>query len=192
MISLGRAVVPAGMIICRKATGEFRMHATVAVVALLLLVIPVLPARAADNEKAAEERKKIVLLAGRASHGFGAHDHLAGCNLLANKLKETKPAYETVVVKDGWPADEKVLDGADAIVIYCDGGANHPALPHADVLEKLSSKGTGIGCIHYAVEVSTEPGGPLWLKWIGGYFEINWSVNPHWEARFDALPAHAV
>ena len=157
-----------------------------------VLLFPVCAARAADDAKAAQERKKVVFLAGRASHGFGAHDHLAGCHLLANKLKEAKPAYETVVVKDGWPTDEKVLDGADAIVIYCDGGKNHPALPHVDVLDKLSSKGTGIGCIHYAVEVPKETGGPHWLKWIGGYFEINWSVNPHWEARFESLPSHPV
>ena len=158
----------------------------------LLFVFSALPVRAADDAQAARERKKIVFLAGRASHGFGAHDHLAGCHLLANKLKEAKPAYETIVVTDGWPTDEKVLEGADAIVIYCDGGANHPALPHVDLLDRLSSKGTGIGCIHYAVEVPAETGGPHWLKWIGGYFEINWSVNPHWEARFKSLPSHPV
>jgi len=158
----------------------------------LLFTFPALPARAADDTQTDKERKKIVFLAGRASHGFGAHDHLAGCHLLANKLKEAKPAYETVVVKDGWPTDEKVLEGANAIVIYCDGGANHPALPHVDLLGRLSSKGTGIGCIHYAVEVPEETGGPHWLKWIGGYFEINWSVNPHWEARFESLPSHPV
>ena len=169
------------------------MRAIVAVVALLLvLVLPVLRARGADDVKAPTERKKIVFLAGSASHGFGAHDHLAGCNLLANKLKEAKPLYEMVVVTDGWPTDEKVFDGANAVVIYCDGGENHPALPHVDVLDKLSSKGTGIGCIHYAVEVVADSGRKHWLKWIGGYFEINWSVNPHWEARIDALPAHAV
>ena len=147
---------------------------------------------AADAPSDAPERKKVVFLAGRASHGFGAHDHLAGCTLLANKLKEAKPGYETVVVKDGWPADEKVFDGANAVVIYCDGGANHPALPHVDVLDKLSARGAGIGCIHYAVEVPVETGGPHWLKWMGGFFEINWSVNPHWEAHFASMPSHPV
>jgi hypothetical protein len=167
------------------------MHRSLCVLALLL-ALPALPVRAADGAKAGDERKKVVFLAGRASHGFGAHDHLAGCTLLANKLKEAKPGYETVVVKDGWPTDEKVFDGADAVVIYCDGGAKHPALPHVDVLDKLSSRGTGIGCIHYAVEVPAETGGPSWLKWMGGYFETHFSVNPHWDARFDAIPSHAV
>ena len=146
---------------------------------------------ASSGAAAAPERRKIVFLSGKPSHGFGAHDHLAGCTLLANKLKEAKPAYETIVVKEGWPTDEAVLDGADAIVIYCDGGKNHLALPHADKLDALSDKGVGIGCIHYAVEVPAEHGKP-WLKWTGGYFEAFYSVNPHWAATFDALPGHAV
>jgi hypothetical protein len=95
-------------------------------------------------------------------------------------------------VKEGWPADEKVLDDASAIVIYCDGGDKHMALPHVQKLDELSNKGVGIGCIHYAVEVPADKGGQWWLKWMGGYFETNWSINPHWTARFDALPAHPV
>jgi hypothetical protein len=29
----------------------------------------------------AEDKKKIVFIAGNPSHGFGAHDHQAGCML---------------------------------------------------------------------------------------------------------------
>src|SRR5689334_6847895 len=74
------------------------------------------------------EHKKILFIAGGPSHGFGAHDHLAGCNLLANKLKVAKPGYETLVSK-GWPSDPKMLEAVDAIVIYCDGGPRHLAIP---------------------------------------------------------------
>lgn len=154
---------------------------------LFALAICPAPARAAADVA----KKKIVFIAGDPSHGFGAHDHLAGCNLLANKLKEGMPGYETLVVK-GWPDDEKVFDGADAVVIYCDGGPRHLALPHIRTLDKLSSKGVGIGCIHYAVEVPEDEGGEWWLKWMGGYFEINKSVNPHWTAKFEKLPGHPV
>ena len=66
------------------------------------------------------------------------------------------------------------------------------ALPHIRELDKLSSKGVGIGCIHYAVEVPEDEGGEWWLKWMGGYFETNLSVNPHWTAEFDKLPEHPV
>ena len=60
------------------------------------------------------------------------------------------------------------------------------------VLDKLASKGVGIGMIHYAVEVPEDEGGDYWLKWIGGYFQINKSVNPHWTANFNKLPDHPV
>ncbi len=28
------------------------------------------------------------------------------------------------------------------------------------------------------------------LNWMGGYFETNWSVNPHWKAKFEIYPEH--
>src|SRR5688572_17691058 len=92
MISLGRAVVPAVMIGRRKPRGEIRMRSIAVAFTALLFTFPALTARAADDTQTDKERKKIVFLAGRASHGFGAHDHLAGCHLLANKLKEAQPA----------------------------------------------------------------------------------------------------
>src|SRR4051812_25366507 len=110
--------------------------------------------------------KRVVFIAGGPSHGFGAHDHLAGCHLLANKLKEGMPGYDAVV-SQGWPADEKLFDGASAVVIFADGGPAHLALKHIEALEKMSRKGVGIGCIHYAVEVPEDSGGEWWLKWIG-------------------------
>ena len=144
-----------------------------------------------DAEKKDAEKKKVVFVAGGPSHGFGAHDHLAGCNLLANKLKEAKPAYETIV-SQGWPKDEAIFEGADAVIIYSDGGGGHPALPHIRTLDKLSGKGVGIGAIHYAVEVPADVGGEYWLKWMGGHFETHYSVNPHWVAHFKRYPKHAV
>jgi hypothetical protein len=139
----------------------------------------------------AADSTKIVFIAGGPSHGFGAHDHLAGCHLLANKLKEAMPGYDAVV-SSGWPKDSSVLENAFAVVIYCDGGPRHLAVPHIRELDQLSKKGVGIGCIHYAVEVTEDEGGEWWLKWMGGYFEINKSVNPHWTAKFEKLPDHPV
>ncbi|MCB1079833.1 MAG: NPCBM/NEW2 domain-containing protein, partial [Verrucomicrobiae bacterium] len=34
------------------------------------------------------------------------------------------------------------------------------------------------------------PSGDRFLDWIGGYFETNWSVNPHWVAKFESFPDH--
>ncbi len=93
---------------------------------------------------------------------------------------------------NGWPQDEKILDGADSIVMYCDGGGGHMALAHKQQIDALVKQGTGVVCIHYGVEVPKDNGGPEFLNWIGGYFEANYSVNPHWTAKFEKLPDHPI
>src|SRR6266436_6352807 len=70
---------------------------------------------------------KIVLVAGKPSHGAGQHEFNAGMLLLEKCLHQNK-GIETVVVKGGWPEDEKVLDGAASVVLYMDGGVKHPLL----------------------------------------------------------------
>ena len=58
------------------------------------------------------------------------------------------------MVRDGWPKDEKVFEGAKAIVLYMDGGSGHPAITpeHMAVLQKYIDKGVGFVNLHYAVE----------------------------------------
>src|SRR6516165_8187777 len=77
------------------------------------------PARAADT--------KIVLIAGKPSHGPGAHEFNAGTKLLVKCLNEV-PGVEAVFVPGGWPADESVLEGAKSVVFFMDGGKNHPMI----------------------------------------------------------------
>ncbi len=143
--------------------------------------------------KAAVPKKKIVFIAGPDSHGKGEHEHNGGCTLLAKALNDSLPGTEAVVVHNGWPQDESVLDNAAAIVFYLDGGgSDHLELVHASKMEKLIANGTGIVNLHFSLEVSADAGGDRFLKWIGGYFEINWSVNPVWEASFASFPDHPV
>jgi type 1 glutamine amidotransferase len=138
-------------------------------------------------------KKKIVFIAGPDSHGKGEHEHNGGSTLLAKALNDSLPGAEAVVVHNGWPQDESVLDNAAAVVFYLDGGGNdHLALVHAAKIEKLIATGTGIVNLHFALEVAAGDGGDRFLKWIGGYFEINWSVNPVWEASFARFPDHPV
>lgn len=146
----------------------------------------------------AQEKKKVVLIAGRVSHGFAQHEHVAGCKLLANWLNKSAPV-EAVVVENGWPKDESVLNGAAAIVIFCDGGRGHVALSPPENLKKLDAlneKGVGIGFIHYGVEpagADVKPNGRAeFLKWAGGYFETFYSVNPHWKGTFTQIGKHPV
>lgn len=148
------------------------------------------PGKHAAN--ASEARKKIVFIAGPDSHGKGEHEHNGGSTLLAKALNDSLPGAAAVVVHNGWPQDESVLDDADAIVFYCDGGGDHLALSHAAKLDKLVAKGVGIVNLHFALEVPEGESGGRFLKWIGGYFEINWSVNPVWDAHFASFPDHPV
>jgi len=139
-----------------------------------------------------DERKKIVLVAGPRSHGYGAHEHNAGCLLLAKCLNENMPNIHAAVYRNGWPKDPTAFDNADAIAMYCDGGGGHVVMRHLDEMDKHAKNGLGIACFHYGVEVPKGKPGNYLLDWIGGYFETFWSVNPHWEAEFKKLPAHPI
>jgi hypothetical protein len=166
-----------------------RTTAALVLTILSLALLPA-PARAADDAGSGA-KKKIFLLAGGPSHGFGAHDHLSGSHLLARRLNDSNLGIEAVVVQ-GFPKEKGALDGAAAVIMYCDGGGGHMGLTHTKELNALYEKGAGIGCIHYAVEVPKGKPGENWLRWMGGYFETEWSVNPHWTGKFTKFPQHPV
>ncbi len=158
--------------------------------AVVLTVPPVSITKADDALRA--EKKKVVFVAGKPSHNYGAHEHNAGCLLLAKCLQEGLPNIETTVFKNGWPADANAFDGADAIVMYCDGGDRHMVNTHLEEVDVLAKKGVGIVCLHYGVETPAGQPGNYFLDWIGGYFEAHWSVNPHWTAKFEEFPEHPI
>jgi len=137
--------------------------------------------------------KKIVLVAGRPSHGPGDHEFNAGCLVLKRCLDQV-PGVKSVVVQGGWPKEPDAFEGADAILLFMDGGGGHPVIRenHLQVMGALMRKGVGLGCAHYAVEVPKDKGGPEFLDWIGGYYETAFSTNPHWEADIKELPKHAI
>ncbi len=136
--------------------------------------------------------KKVVLIASTKSHGYMSHEHKAGCMLLAEALNDSGLPIEATVVTEGWPKDESVLDDADSIVIYYDGGGRHPFNKHLDRLKQLTARGTGIVCIHYGVETVKGPAGDALKHMTGGYFEPHWSLNPHWIANYKAMPKHPI
>ena len=146
---------------------------------------------AAGEDKVSSAKKKALLLAGNPSHGFGAHDHLSGCSLLAKLLNESGLVEAKVhsLKNDGWPKPDAIA-AANTIVIYSDGGGGHPFNGHLDELAERTAKGTGIVCIHYGVETTIGKPGQAFLDWTGGYFEPHYSVNPHWQAYYRQLPKH--
>lgn len=147
------------------------------------------PAAPPAPAPAGEAARKVVFLAGPASHGYGTHEHYAGSRLLADLLGRGVPGTRTEVHR-GWPKDPKVLDDASAIVVDCDGGSL--LMQHLDEFDRLAKKGIGLACLHYTVDVPKGRPGDLLRGWIGGAFETHWSVNPTWEADFRTLPDHPI
>jgi hypothetical protein len=159
-----------------------------------LALLATLPVRGAD--------KRIVLIAGRPSHPPGMHEFRAGCLLLQKALSGV-PGVKVDVYDMGWPAkevdgkrvdDSALLEGADAVLIFADGGKGHPALQNerATVIDALEAKGVGLAFGHYGVEVPAGAPGEMMQRWNAGYYETNWSVNPMWKPEFATFPNHPI
>ena len=160
----------------------------------LTLSVALLVFHASSSLAAEDAKKQILLLAGRPSHGPGEHEHNAGVLLLKKCLDESGlPVVTTAKLNADWPTKEE-LAGADTIVFYADGGGGHPMLQgdHLQQTEEQMKRGAGFVALHYGVEFPAENGGPQALAWMGGFFEANWSVNPHWKANYTEFPDHPV
>ena len=166
-----------------------------AAIILAIATIAMLPAQTPG--------KRIVLIAGKPSHPPGMHEFRAGC-LLFQKALASVPGITVDVYDMGWPSktgddgtrvdDNSALEKADAVLIYADGGKNHPGIQsdRLKILNALAARGVGLGFAHYGVEVPAgEPGDAL-HRFIGGFYETLYSVNPMWTPKFDALPEHPV
>ncbi len=134
--------------------------------------------------------RRIVLLAGPHSHAYGEHEHPAGVRLMADRLGRIEGIEAQAIV--GWPADTALLDDIDALVVYGDGGAQHPLAGHFDAIEPLAARGVGLGFFHFALIAPDETARRKLHDWIGGHYEENWSVNPIWTARIETLPEHPI
>jgi hypothetical protein len=158
---------------------------------------------ALDGSFAAQSApRRIVLIAGRPSHPAGMHEFRAGSMLLQKALSGV-PGIAAQVYTNGWPAktvngatvdDDAALDGADAVLIYSDGGKGNPAIQggRMKVIDALAARGVGLAFAHYAVEVPAGVAGDAMHRWIGGYYETNFSVNPMWAPPIESLPTHPV
>jgi type 1 glutamine amidotransferase len=155
------------------------------------LVIIAAPAFA----KTADGKQKLVLVAGKPSHPPRMHEFNAGVQLLAKCLANV-PSLKTEVVLNGWPADESVFEGADAVVFYMDGGPKHEVVQddgkRIPKIEEWVKKGVGIGCMHYGVEVVADQAGDQFKRWIGGHYENSFSCNPIWEPTFASFLDHPI
>lgn len=144
---------------------------------------------------AEDQAKKLVIMAGKPSHPPRMHEFNAGVQLLDKCLADV-PDLNVEIILNGWPDDESVFDGADAVVFYMDGGGRHEVVQEngrrLKLIDEWTAKGVGIGCMHYGVEVLKDQAGPQFQRWIGGYYENSFSCNPIWEPVFNHFEKHPI
>jgi Trehalose utilisation len=138
-----------------------------------------------EAHKTAKAGTRIALVADTDSHGArGNHEFVAAAVYLARTINAQYPdAYAAVYTRQKWPKD---LKHADAIVVLMNHGGSsiNPAVKEA------TDRGAGFMAVHYGVEVNKGEQGQQYLKWLGGYFEPYWSVNPFWTPEFKEIPRH--
>ena len=162
-----------------------------AVFCLGLLAVPAAGALTEEQSRLALEAdapradlKRIVLLAGSPSNRRGQHEYLAGCALLAEALRRVDGVWP-VLVAEGWPVRETLLDGAAAVVVYADGGSKLPFLPPARRarMNVLMEKGTGLVMLHQAVDVPAEIFTDV-QGWLGAAWQPDIGCRGHWDMEF--------
>ena len=126
-----------------------------------------------------QEHTKIVLLAGKKSHGPGDHEYIKTVRLIKVLLDEApnlKNLY-TEIHYNGWPEDVTTLDDADLILTISDGrdGPLYSPVPFMTeermaVMRKQMDRGCGLALIHFSTFASDHFGGDI-LEWSGGYFD---------------------
>lgn len=137
-------------------------------------------------------KAKIVLLAGSPSNKPGQHEYFAGCALLMDWLKQV-PGTAPVMVADGWPKNEAVLDNARCVVIYMDGGdkLSFLAPERWARMQALAEKGTGFVILHQAIDCPPAHAA-MFKNWFGAAFQGDIGCRGHWDVTFGSPPAHAV
>ncbi|MEM6689372.1 MAG: ThuA domain-containing protein [Planctomycetota bacterium] len=139
------------------------------------------------------DQAKIVFISGKPSHGLMAHEHRAGNMILADALNRSGLDVQTLVLPyAGYPRDPAILKDAATVVIFCTGHRGHVLNSHLDEFDRLMKNGVGVVMIHWATEAQKGKPGEKFLEWMGGFCDLDWSVNPHWQPNFKVFPDHPI
>ena len=92
--------------------------------------------------------------------------------------------HAVVYSTNNWP---KKLTHADAIAVSLNHGQR--AATDSEIAAAVR-RGAGFMAMHFGVEVNKGEAGDNYLRWMGGYFETEWSVNPWWQPDFKEIPEH--
>ena len=133
---------------------------------------------------------KIILLAGSPSNKPGQHEYFAGCALLAECLRQT-PGVWPVVVADGWPKNEAVLNNAKAVVSFMDAGEKLAWLApdRWAKMKSLMDAGAGLVAMHQSVEVPAAQAEEF-KGWLGAVWQKDIGCRGHWDMSFPSIPTH--
>jgi type 1 glutamine amidotransferase len=142
----------------------------------------------------AEPKARVLFIGKQPDHPFATHMYLHTNGMLAQCLK-LNGDIETVV-SDGWPHDEKVLQGVSAIVVYMTPAAEFLLDgPHRDQATKLLDSGAGLVTIHWAssiFEQNLDRLGPAWLDYMGATWISNVGLHTGESPLRQLVPSHTI
>ena len=135
--------------------------------------------------------REVLLIAGPPSHGPLEHEQNAAAILFA-RILNTLPEMHATVSLNGWPRNPELMRKAAAIWVFCNGANSHLVAQdnNATEMQAAARRGAGIMFYHFATEPPEMTLHEEFLDWTGGYFALNYSVNPVFEAEFKTLPKH--
>ncbi len=135
---------------------------------------------------------KIVLIAGSTSNKPGQHEYFAGCALMMDWL-EAVPGLAPVMVAEGWPKNETVLDGAKAVLLFLDGGDKLSYLEPTRwaKMQSLADAGTGFIVLHQGIDCPADKAATF-KDWFGAVFQSDIGCRGHWDVKFDSIPTHPI
>ena len=138
------------------------------------------------------KEKKIILIAGKKSHGPEEHEYIKTVRLIKAMLLKARnvSGISCEIVYNGWPEDPQILDDADLILMISDGqdGDLFSPVPfmypdRMAIMEKQMKRGCGFSVLHFST-FAPDKWGEEMLTWGGGYFdwqddtgERNWYSN---------------
>ncbi len=145
--------------------------------------------------------KKIVILAGKKSHGpegNGIHDYLWSARLL-KAMFDTSNIRDSVRVEfheNGWPNDPTALEDADTIMVISDGrdgelfeeAPQFSSAEHLAAIQRQMDRGCGFVTFHFSTFAPNVYARQI-LNWAGGYFQWETDGRKQWYSNIKTLGA---
>jgi type 1 glutamine amidotransferase len=164
-------------------------------------LILLIPAAARAEASRPHAPRKIVLIAGKKSHGPEGnriHDYPWSVKLLKVLFEQSAVRSQVRVETHfgGWPEQESTLEDADTVVVISDGrdGDKFEEAPHfrnaerTALMERQIRRGCGFVTFHFSTFAS-ETNRDQILGWSGGYFQWETQGVRKWYSAIKVLDA---